>query len=434
MGYSRREFLQRSGQVLAAAGAARHAGTAAASDTLVVGLIGCRGMGFFDLENHLKQPGVACGGLCDVDGRVLESRAADVERLTGQRPRLYRDFRRMLENPALDAVIIATPDHWHCLQAVYACEAGKDVYLEKPQANSVIESALIARAARKHRRVVQVGQQQRSGQHWQDVVDFVRSGELGLIRQVKVWANFDYAKGAERVPDEPAPPEVDYDLWLGPAPERPFNPGRFHGTWRFQWDYGGGLLTDWGVHLLDIPLWALEVEGAPRSVSAIGGIFAYPDRQIEAADTQAVLYEFDDFNLIWEHTAGIQSGPYDRNYGIAFVGSSGTLVVNRSGWEIFPEVEEGRYLMEALPLQRGSESNHEAHARNFIGCIKSREEPACPVEAGHLAAFYAHLGNLAYRTGSRLVWDAEAQRFAGNEAADAFLAPEYRDPWTLPRL
>ncbi len=442
MAHTRRTFLQRAGQA-AAAGLAGVTFPApllwkrkpvAPSDTVVIGGIGVNGMGFGDLLNTLQLPDVVCGGLCDVDHNVLEKRAAEVGNKTGTRPPLYRDYRQLLDDQAIDAVIVGTPDHWHCLPMVHACEAGKDVYVEKPIANSIAECDIMVRAARHYERVVQVGQQQRSGKHWQDVVALVQSGKMGKIRHAKAWANFDYAAGLPRVPNTPAPPGVDFDFWLGPAPERPFNIGWFHGDWRFQWDFGGGLMTDWGAHLLDIILWAMQVEGPPKSISAAGGIFVYPDHQIETPDTLSVQYAFDDFVMTWEQNAGIQAGPYGRNYGIAFIGSNGTLVVDREGWQFDPEVKEGRALAEAVPWQRGRGSNHDLHAANFISCVKSRNDPACTVEIGRLIAFYAHAGNIAHRTDSKLVWDETKQQFRDNDAANRLITPVYRDPWKLPAI
>lgn len=444
MRYSRRRFLHHSGATLAAASvaglvpaalpsAARSRRRAAPSDTVVVAGIGVRNMGFGDLQHHLALPDVVCGGLCDVDERVLHERAAEVERLTGTRPRLYRDYRAMLDEADIDAVIVGTPDHWHCLQCVDACAAEKDVYVEKPLANSIAECDLMVAAARHYGRVVQVGQQQRSGAHWQEVVGLVQSGRLGRVGQVDVWGNFAYGRGSARVPDQPVPAGVDYDLWLGPAPERPFNPGRFHGNWRHTWDYGGGLMTDWGVHLLDIVLWAMQVEAAPRLVQAAGDIF-YPDHTIETPDTLAVRYAFDDFVLGWSHNARLASGPYDRGYGIAFVGERGTLVVNRAGWELRAETTDEGPRTEPVPFQAGREGNHDLHAADFIASVKSREDPACPVEAGREAAVLAHLGNIAHRTGRRLVWDPARRRFEGDPEADAFVTPTYRAPWTLPTI
>lgn len=437
---TRRAFLQRTGSVLAAAGVGstinapfiQPARGAAPSDTVVVAVIGCRGMGMGDLLHHLNVAGVACGGVCDVDGEVLDRQAAEVEKRTGTRPERYRDFRELLDRKDVDAVIVGSPDHWHCLHTTLACEAGKDVYVEKPMANSIAECDAMVRAARRHGRVVQVGQQQRSGEHWRAVAEFVQSGQLGRIRRIQIWSNWDYGRGADRTADAAPPAGVDYDLWLGPAPRRPFNAGRFHSVWRFHWDYGGGILTDWGVHLLDAALWAMQVEGPPRRTSSVGGLYAYADRAMETPDTQSVHWAFDDYIMTWEHTSGLASGLYDRNYGIAFVGDAGTLVVNRQGWQIYPEVREGRYALEALPPQPGRGSNHDRHAADFIESIRQRKDPACTVEMGRLAALYAHLGNISLRTNTSVVWDDAAGTFVDNPAADALVRPAYREPWDFP--
>lgn len=433
MSLSRRSFLVSSGAAIASAPWIRLT-HGSPNETLVIGLIGCRGMGFGNLSNHLRQANVLCGGLCDVDGEILEARAADVEDQTGNRPRLYGDYRRLLDEADVDAVIIGTPDHWHCLQLTDACSAGKDVYVEKPMANSIAELDAMVAAARRHDRVVQVGQQQRSGEHWREVVDFVRSGRLGDVRQVKVWGFFDYGRGEPRVPDSAPPPQVDFDMWLGPAPDQPFNASRFHGDWRHQWDFGGGLLTDWGVHLLDIVAWAMEIDRPPRAVTASGGIYAYPDRSIETPDTLSVLYDMGDFTLTWEHLAGLGRGLYDRHYGIAFIGNNGTLVVNRAGWEVIAEERDGEPLLEPVTFSEGVGSNHEAHAVDFIDSVRTRRDPVCTVEAGRDAAFLAHLGNIAYRTGSKVVWNPSTGRIAANHEANHLLRPVYRSPWVFPEV
>ena len=330
---NRRHFIKQSSSLLAGTLLTSslygklHAGVSQ-NDKIQVALIGCRGMGFYNLEDHLKISEVECVALCDVDENVLNERAKKVTDLTGKTPKLYKDYRKVLEDKDVDVVIIGTPDHWHCLPTVEACQVGKDVYVEKPLANSIAECQVMLKAARKYNRVVQVGQQQRSGQHWQDCVAMVKSGKLGTIRKIKTWGYFDYGKGNPRVPDSEVPAGVDYDFWLGPAPKRPFNKNRFHGSWRHFWDQGGGLMTDWGVHLLDIPLWAMDVK-TPNSVSASGGIYAYPENCIETADTLNVLYDFGKFTIEWDHAGGLGKGIYGRNYGVAFVGNNGTLVVNR---------------------------------------------------------------------------------------------------------
>lgn len=430
----RREFLERSAKAAAALSAAPwiRSTTGSPNEALSVALIGARSMGFGDLVNHLRQTDVVCGGLCDVDDEVLERRAKDVEEMTGVRPPLYRDYRELLDAPDVDAVIIGTPDHWHALQLVHACEAGKDVYVEKPMANSIAELDAMVGAARAHNRVVQVGQQQRSGPHWREVVDFVRSGALGGVRQVKVWGFFDYGKGAPRVPDEAPPEHVDFDFWLGPAPEQPFNPSRFHGAWRHQWDFGGGLLSDWGVHLLDIVLWAMDVDSPRGAIAASGGIYAYPDRAIETPDTLSVMYDMGDFTLTWDHFGGMGRGLYGRHYGIAFIGNNGTLIVNREGWEVIAEESEDEPLMEPVPFAEASGNDHERHAIDFIAAVRERRDPACTVEMGRAAALFAHLGNIAYRTGSRIEWNTDSHRIDGTDAANALLRPEYRSPWRFP--
>jgi len=442
MSKSRREFLKQSVATLAGAGIASMVpealrakpGKTSANDTLVVGLIGCKSMGYTNLKDFLKQPGVVCAALCDVDDEWLNKRAAEVKETTGKKPKRYKDFRKLLERKDIDVVIIGTPDHWHCLQLVYACEAGKDVYVEKPLANSIEECNIMARAVSKYNRVVQVGQQQRSGKHWAEAIQFVQSGKLGKVRRINIWANFNYAAAEPAVPDEPVPPGVDFDMWLGPAPARSFNRNRFHGMWRMFWDYGGGLMTDWGVHLLDMGLWAMNITAPPKSVAAVGGIFASEGNALETADTQSVLYEFDDFIMTWEHNAGVQSGPYGRNYGVAFIGTNGTLVADRENWEVLPEGWGEERRMEPLPPQLTDQQSHEHHVNNFIECVKSRKPPVCDVQIGRNAALYAHLGNIAYRTGHKLIWNDETNQFIDSPAANALVKPTYRRPWELPEI
>lgn len=434
---TRRRFIRQSGSLLAGAALSplygKAKGRVAAADRLQVALIGCKGMGFYNLTDHLKQPDIACVALCDVDENILRERAKTVQELTGKMPALYGDYRRVIDNPHVDIVIIGTPDHWHCLPAVEACAAGKDVYVEKPLANSIAECQVMLQAARKYNRIVQVGQQQRSGQHWQDVVALVRSGKLGTIRKIKAWGYFGYGKGSPRVADSPVPRGVDYNTWLGPAPNHPFNKNRFHGSWRHFWDHGGGLLTDWGVHLLDIPLWAMDVR-FPRSVTASGGIYAYADNAIETPDTLNVLYDFGSFTLEWDHAGGVSKGPYGRHYGIAFIGNNGTLVVNREGWEVMAEKENDVPKTEIISLQPGDELSHEKHVRDFIACVRSRKNPICEIESGHNVALVAHMGNIAYRTGNKLYWDEASGKFKDDAEANAFLKPAYRSPWKFPSV
>ena len=435
---TRRTFIKNSGTLIAGAAItplAFHKARAkvSANDKLTVALIGCKGMGMYNLTDHLQQPGIECAALCDVDSNILQERTKTITELTGKSPKQYNDYRRVIEDKDIDIVIIGTPDHWHCLPTVEACAAGKDVYVEKPLANSIAECQVMLSAARKYNRIVQVGQQQRSGQHWQDVVAFVQSGKLGTIRKIKTWGYFNYGKGNPRVADSAVPQGVDYNMWLGPSPQHPFNANRFHGSWRHFWDHGGGLLTDWGVHLLDIPLWAMDAK-FPNRIMATGGIYAYPDNAIETPDTLNVLYDYGSFTLEWDHAGGLSKGIYGRNYGMAFIGNNGTLVANREGWEVIAESENNTDKIQLLPLQPGDDKAHEKHVQNFIESVKTRKSPICEIEAGHNVALVAHMGNIAYKTGDMLEWDESKGKFKDDKSANDRLKPTYRSPWKFPLL
>ncbi|GGD58232.1 Gfo/Idh/MocA family protein [Muriicola marianensis] len=397
-----------------------------------VGLIGVRGMGWVDLTSLMKNPNTRCVALCDVDATLLENRAGEAE-IWGKRPRTYGDHREFLKNKDLDAVIIGTPDHWHCIQMTDACAAGKDVYVEKPIANSITEANLMVEATRKYKRVVQVGQWQRSDPHWISALDYLKSGQLGRIRQVKAWATVNYGKGFEVVPDGEPPEGVDYDRWLGPAPKRPFNKNRFHGSFRYFWDYAGGLMTDWGVHMLDIVLAGMQVS-APHTVTAMGGKFAFPNNAAETPDTLTTLYDFGDFSLVWEQFIAMGTSPYleeSGEPGVAFIGENGILAINRASWKVLPFQEDGKYLLEAIPTRRPSVNPIDLHTKNFLDCIRSRKDPNCTIEMGRDAALVAHLGNIAYRTGEKLTWDNAKGVISNSEAGMSFLTPSYRAPWQL---
>lgn len=405
-----------------------------ANETIVFGAIGVNSMGNHIMNLTLNQPNTQCAAICDVDANVAQKRAEEVFKKTGKRPEIFSDYRKMLEMKDLDAVTIGTPDHWHCLPMVEACQAGKDVYVEKPLANSIAECDLMVAATRKYQRVVQVGQQQRSGEHWQQAVKHIKEGGVGSIRKVNVWGNFNYGLGQKKMADEAVPQGLDFDKWLGPAPQRSYNKARHHGSWRFFWDYGGGLITDWGAHLIDIVLWAKDVKMSPVAVTATGGNFADPSYYHETFDTMDVSYQLADFTINWQHLAGVEVGPFGRNYGIAFVGNNATLVIDRGGWEVFPERENNFYKIPALPPRRNGKENHEEHVKNWLSCIKDRKEPNCPIENGRLVALYAHLGNIALRTQSQLNYDEISGTFGKNEAANKLITPMYRKPWVLPKI
>ena len=432
---SRRKFLKNS--AIAAAGlsiAPAFSGTIKgipASDRINIGLIGCNGQGFSNLSAFLRHPEVECLALCDIDESVLNRRASNVEKIRGNKPaNLYRDWRKLIDNKDINLVIVGTPDHWHCMQMVAACEAGKDVYCEKPIGRTIEECNLMVKAAAKYKSIVQVGQWQRSDPHWQDAVNFINSGKLGKIRLVRVFSYQGWCPTIPVLADEPVPAGVDYDMWLGPAPRRPFNRNRFHFTFRWFWDYAGGLMTDWGVHLLDYALFGMNVT-APKSIMAMGGKYGYPDDACETPDSLQTIYEFNGFNVLWDHAIGIDDGAYGRNHGLGFVGENGTLVVDRGGWEVIPEKVNNKIRMEAVTLKKGTNEGLKNHVKNHLDCIKSRNPNTnASIEIGaHIAKFSA-LGNIAYRTGKKLVWDGK--KFTNDTEANSYLIPDYRDPWKLP--
>ncbi|UFH52613.1 Gfo/Idh/MocA family protein [Spirosoma sp. KNUC1025] len=407
------------------------------NDKLQLGVIGCNGMGWSDLRSHLLLSDVECVGVADVDQSVLDKRATDVETIQHKRPQLFKDYRKMLENKDIDAVIIGTPDHWHCMAMTDAVSAGKHVYCEKPLANSIEECNLMLSAARKSNKLVQVGQWQRSGSHYAKAIEYVRSGKLGNIRLVKVWAYQGWMNPVPVRPDSAPPAGVDYDMWLGPAPKRAFNPNRFHFNFRWFWDYAGGLMTDWGVHEIDIALYAMNAK-APKSVMASGGKLAYPDDASETPDTLQAVYEYEGFNMLWEHATGIDGGNYGRTEGIAFIGNNATLVLNRDGWELLPETETKNgikvYKVEDIPKQARNGDYLNEHTKNFVQAIKANDASMlkCGIETGSIAAINAHMGNIAYKTGRKVYWDAAAKGFKNDPQANALIAAHYHNGWKLP--
>jgi predicted dehydrogenase len=384
-------------------------------------------MGRGDLDTFFLNAEVDCAVICDVDDAMIAKGVSGVERKRGKAPDTVKDFRRVLDRKDVDAVIVATPDHWHSLPTVMACQAGKDVYVEKPLATSIAEGRAMLEAAKKHNRVVQMGTQWRSGEHWARAVEFVQSGKLGKVGTARGWAYHDWLGSIGNPPDGEPPPGVDYDMWLGPAPKRPFNPNRFHFNFRWFWDYAGGLMTDWGVHLINIMLWAMGPE-LPKSIMSSGGKYVLTDNS-ETPDTQTTVYEFPSYTLIWEHKVGIGVGLNGRPWGISFSGTEGTLILDDQGWEIVPEPKK-----KSLEAQKyaGSPDARPAHVRNFLDCVKSRRQPVENLEVGHHVSTVAHLGNIALRSGRNITWDNQKERIPGDKQADRLVGVTYRKPWKLP--
>src|SRR5215204_1423462 len=403
------------------------------ADQVNIAAIGVNGMGWANVTSALKVAGVNLVALCDVDKNVLDKRMADLAKLKvdATKVKSYSDYRALLDNKDVNVVIIGTPDHWHALIMIDACQAGKDVYVEKPVGNSIVECRAMVAAQKRYNRVVQAGQWQRSQQHFKDAVDFVYSGQLGNIRTVKVWCYQGWMKPGPTVPDSAAPAGVDYKAWLGPAPERPFNASRFHFNFRWFWDYAGGLMTDWGVHLLDYALLGMKAP-VPKTVVSLGGKFAYPELAQETPDTLTSLYEFEHFNLVWDHAMGIDNGSYGRDHGIAYIGNNGTLIVDRGGWEVIEE-KQGKNKV-SKPLEKRSDNGLDKHWENFISVVRSRKinELRCSIGDGAHVATVAQMGNISFRSGQRVVWDKQAGKFTEDKLNKQYLMKEYENGYKLP--
>jgi len=454
----RREFLGKCAHTTLAASAAgalqpapAGAKTVGANETVRVGWIGCGGRGFHVAGAMRQVPGVEIVAVCD----VYEPHAEKARHWVGPSATAYGDFRRVLDRRDVDVVLVAPPDHWHAIPTILACQAGKDVYVEKPLAHNVAEGRATVEAARQYDRVVETGTQQRSAAHFHRAREIIQGGELGEVRFVRIW-NYSnlYPEGIGRADDSDPPPGLDWDFYLGPAPERPFNVKRFLWGFRYFWDYAGGVPTDWGTHRFDVMHLIMDVT-APTAVSASGGRFALDDAG-EVPDVLQATFEYPGFVLSYEctllsafgtggRTPGRQyyrsNGPDDRPNGIAFYGSNGTLLADRWGFEIMPELQPGRkaseqerYLPELFRMKREEESTPDStalHVANFFDCIRSRRRPVADVELGHQASNVAHLANIAYKTGRKLRWNAQAERFVDDPQADRLLTRQAREPWQI---
>jgi len=414
----------------------------AANERVNIALIGCGGMGRANLRDFIRIPDFQVTALCDVDPAQVKGALGDLER-AGRPTNIVRqasDFRRVLElrDPNVDAVIVGTPDHWHAYVLIAACAAGKDVYCEKPLSHNIVEGRAMVTAAHRNKRVVQIGTQQRSGQHFKDAVAFVQSGRLGNVFLARTWITNRTPSTPDNPPDQDAPPAgVDYNMWLGPAPARRFNRGRFHHDFRWYWDYGNGLCNDWGVHLNDVVLWAMRVR-APLTVHAAGGKYDMRDNS-DTPDCLDVHYQYPGFTHIYTIRRGMYhyAAP-DRSHGIEFHGTKGVLTLDRGGWVITPGGDQVK------PERHGSSDQHFAHVQNFLHCLRHRgDKTASDIEEMHRATTTCHLANISFRTGRRIAWDAERERcFKGYDAekrrcvgedadANAYLLREPRRPWTL---
>jgi predicted dehydrogenase len=444
-GWNRRQFMARTaGAGAALAMAAVVPQPRARSKDLVngkitVGCVGIKGRGnalFHHFGSVPEQVDVKYA--CDIDSEVLGRRSGEFEKRFGRTPERVADFRRLLDDKSIDAVTLGTPDHWHALQTIHACQAGKDVYCEKPDGHNLEEGQVMTAAAKKYGRVVQLGTQARSDPHLLELVEYIKAGHLGRVVMAKAWESTKQAN-LKNPPDSEAPSTVDYDVWLGPAPKRQFNPLRFHGNWRWFFDYGSGDLGNDGVHRLDIARWMLETAvtasgekplGLPRSVSASGGKYYFEDAQ-EWPDTMLVTYDYPGRLLSYEMRVWAPYPIDGEDEGAAVFGENGYLIIGNKRWRHY----NGKKADLVKEVQRGSAAEM-AHVHNFLDCMRSRGKPNADLETvGRVSSLLCHLGNVAWRAQKTVKFDYEAYKFTGDAEAEKFRTrAEYRKPYSLPTV
>jgi predicted dehydrogenase len=418
-----------------------------ANDRIRLGFIGLGNRGDQVLDAFLVHKDAEVAAICDIHQPYLDFAAKKI----GGKPEQFHDYRKMLDRKDVDAVVIATPDHWHALQMIHACQAGKDVYVEKPLSLVVAEGRAMVNAARDGKRVVQVGIQRLSSPFCTEVAEFIQGGGIGKVTVVRCFhIQNEWPKGIGRTPDDDPPKDFDWDAWLGPAPKRRYSKNRTFYRFRWFYDYSGGQLTNFGVHYLAQIHWSLGVD-APRSVVAMGGKFAdYDNREIP--DTMEVVWHYPGDTLVtFSQFNATASGGASRPCEIEFRGTKGALYFSLNGYEVVPDVITPNEFAPRTPLDRSIERNYRIgakpqieakkvsgrisdadHARNFLDCVKSRQTPSCDIEFGHRCTSAALVANIAHKTRSFLEWDAKAERFTNNGAADKLLSYAYRAPYQLP--
>lgn len=415
-GLNRRTFLGVLGATALVTGRVRGF---AANERVRLGVIGVRGRGSDLARGFARLDGAEVTAVCDIDDAAFAKPLKALQELDVKAPRVEKDFRRLLDDPNIDAIAIAAPDHWHALMTVMGCQAGKDVYVEKPVSHNVVEGRRMVEAARKYNRIVQAGTQRRSAPHVKEAVEFVRSGELGKVGMARAWIHQKRVNIGKGKPG-PVPEGVDYDMWQGPAPDRPFMANRFHYNWHWFWNWGTGEVGNNGIHGLDVARWGLGVE-APLRITSGGGKYVFDDDQ-EVPDTQIVTWEFPNCSLVWEHRMWSNFGQDGAGFGIAFYGVDGTLIIDDKGWRV-----------EGGPKAGGKSTDGQtAHLQNFLDCIASRKAPNADIEIGHLSTRLCHLGNVAHRVGRKLTFDAATESFGPDAEANVLLSREYSSRFEMP--
>tara|TARA_R110002111_G_scaffold257026_1_gene324937 strand:- start:77269 stop:78555 length:1287 start_codon:yes stop_codon:yes gene_type:complete len=400
-----------------------------ANEKVNVALVGCGSRGRMLGSWFAKLPDSQLVAVCDPDQTRSGQMADQIEKSGAKRPKLVEDFRSLLDGNEIDAIVIATPDHWHTPAAIMACQAGKDVYVEKPCSHNIHEGRQLVNAARKFRRVVQHGTNLRATPVYEQAWKQIQDGAIGKVMMVKAINNQRRALYPPR-PDEPVPSGVNYDLWLGPAQKRPFNQNCFHTSWHWNWDFGTGDIGNDGVHQIDIGRWGMNLK-APNAVSCSGAKLGSKGDAQETPDTMVVTWEYDDLLYVYEQrdfTPYRMQAHRNDNDNI-FYGDKGFMMVDRNGYRIFYKHERG-------PAFEQKWQDTPTHYQNFIDCVKSRNSQnlLAEIEEGHYSALLSHLGNISYRTGRRLVFDPKTETFPEDKDANQYLTRNYRDGYELPQV
>ena len=439
---NRREFLKRTAVAGAAIGTAGFSINAlGANERVVLGIMGIKGRGNYLAQEFAKRDDVEVRYLADLDSRLLGDRAKGIEGITGKAPECVQDFRKMLDDAEVNGIVMGTPDHWHALGTILACQAGKDVFVEKPTSHNIWESRKMVEAARKYERVVQVGAQNRSAEYCYKAFDYVHSSQFGDIHFIRV-LNSKQRGTIGLKPDKETPEGVDYDMWLGPAPMRKFNENHFHYAWHWFWNYSGGDIINDGVHQMDIARWMIDRK-YPKKVTSAGGILFFNDDQ-ETPDTHTANWDFDGITMVFEQmlwapymkktpfpmrdTDNLPNWPFSGTR-IEIYGTKQMMFLSRhgGGWEVF----DGDGNSVAVQPGRFSPSNA-AHQQNFIDCIRSRKQPNGDIEKLHYSTLLCHYGNIAYRTGRVQHINPETEGFIDDDEANALVKRTYREPWVIP--
>ena len=419
------------------AAAAAGATVLGANDRINVAVIGLRGRGRDHMLNFSKAGGCRVAAICDIDQEQIARGKRYLEELKSPAPQVYGDLRRVFDDKNIDAVTIATPNHWHVLATIWACQAGKDVYVEKPASHNISEGRRAVEAARKYDRMVQCGMQARSLEHYQRAIQLVREGGIGKVYMAKGLC-YKRRKSIGHKPDSPVPPGVNYDLWVGPAAMKPFNANRFHYNWHWFWNTGNGDIANQGVHEMDIGRWGLAKSTPATKVMSMGGKFVYDDDQ-ETPNTQLAAFQYDDCEQVFEvrglitGTEGNMTLEDNEHYiGVIFLGSEGYLTVDSNGFQVFmgEKKERTQYVKHA----EAEAWSTRPHVENFLKAVRSRKRTDlnCDILEGHISATLCHMANTSYRLGRSLTFDTEAENFGSDKEANAMLTRNYREPFVVP--